>query len=325
MENEPLLSVRNLKTYFFAKAGLVKAIDGIDFDLCRGETLALVGESGCGKSATALSLLRLVPEPGKIVEGSIHFNGQDLRQLHLTDMRKIRGNEIAMIFQEPMTSLNPVYRIGEQIGETLKLHRGLSTRRSREVSVELLQQVGIPDPEQRLRSYPHQLSGGMRQRVMIAMALSCSPDLLIADEPTTALDVTIQAQIMALLRQLQRQSGMSVLLITHDLGIVAEQADRVAVMYAGRIVESATVATLFANPQHPYTEGLLHCLPRLGSDGWAVQPIPGQVPTGGAPAIGCAFRDRCPQVFAPCHKKMPPEIKTEEGHIVRCWRYGNEQ
>ncbi len=317
---QPLLDVRNLKTYFFTSSGLVKAVGGIDFTIDEGETLALVGESGCGKSMTALSLLRLIPSPGKIVEGEIFFRGQDLLHIPEAEMRRIRGNQIAMIFQEPMTSLNPVFRVGNQIGEVLRLHKGLGAREAMEAAVDLLQQVGIPSAQQRAREYPHQLSGGMRQRVMIAMALACDPHLLIADEPTTALDVTIQAQIMDLLANLQKDRNMATLLITHDLGVVAESADRVAIMYAGLMVEYAPVDKVFASPRHPYTQGLLACIPKLGEKKKRLMPIGGQVPGAANLPAGCSFLDRCPAAFAPCKGKVPPLREVESGHLVRCWR-----
>lgn len=316
----PLLEVRNLKTYFFTSRGLVKAIGGISFTLDEGETLALVGESGCGKSMTALSLLRLVPPPGRVVEGEIFFDGENLLRLQLEEMRRIRGNQIAMIFQEPMTALNPVFRVGEQIGEVLRLHKGLDARQAEAAAVELLQQVGIPAPGQRVREYPHQLSGGMRQRVMIAMALACDPRLLIADEPTTALDVTIQAQIMDLLGELKSERKMATLLITHDLGVVAESTDRVAIMYAGLIVEYAPVKTIFARPTHPYTQGLLACIPRLGEKKGRLTPIEGLVPSAADLPPGCSFLERCPERFAPCETKMPPLLEIAPGHHVRCWK-----
>ena len=316
----PLLEVRNLKTYFFTSRGLVKAIGGISFTLDQGETLALVGESGCGKSMTALSLLRLVPAPGRVVEGEILFDGEDLLRLPLEEMRRIRGNQMAMIFQEPMTALNPVFRVGEQIGEVLRLHKGLDARQAEAAAVELLERVGIPAPGQRVREYPHQLSGGMRQRVMIAMALACDPRLLIADEPTTALDVTIQAQIMDLLSELKRERNMATLLITHDLGVVAESTDRVAIMYAGLIVEYAPVKEIFANPTHPYTQGLLACIPRLGEKKGRLTPIEGLVPSAADLPPGCSFLERCPERFAPCATKMPPLLEIAPGHFVRCWK-----
>ncbi|PLX79699.1 MAG: ABC transporter ATP-binding protein [Desulfuromonas sp.] len=317
----PLLEVRNLKTFFFTDGGITKAVGGIDFSIHLGETLALVGESGCGKSMTALSLLRLVPSPGRIVEGEILFKGDDLLRLPPIEMQRIRGNRIAMIFQEPMTSLNPVFRVGDQIAEVLQLHRGLNQGAIAEQTIELLHQVGIPEPELRSRDYPHQLSGGMRQRVVIAMALAGKPQLLIADEPTTALDVTIQAQIMDLLDRLRTERSMATLLISHDLGIVAENADKVAIMYAGLIVESATTEELFNHPLHPYTEGLLACVPKLGEEKKRLAPIPGQVPSAANLPAGCSFRERCPYAFSPCSKKQPSLQETSPGHFVRCWKY----
>jgi len=317
----PLLSVTQLKTYFFTPGGLVKAIGGIDFSIAAGETLALVGESGCGKSMTALSILRLVPEPGRVVDGSIRFRNDELLRLPETEIRRVRGNKIAMVFQEPMTSLNPVFRIGSQITEVLQLHKGLSAQQAEDAAVELLRQVGIPAPAERLRDYPHQLSGGMRQRVMIAMALACDPKLLIADEPTTALDVTIQAQIMALLDQLKRERNMATLLISHDLGVVAQNADRVAIMYAGLIVEAAPTGELFSNPLHPYTRGLLACRPQIQSDHTRLNPIAGQVPDSRQLPPGCSFAGRCPEVFAPCREREPQLVEISPGHQVRCWRH----
>lgn len=318
-----LLDVTNLQTFFFTDQGLVKAIAGIDFHIDAGETLALVGESGCGKSITALSLLRLVPEPGRIVEGEIHFEGTDLLRKPIEEMRRVRGNRISMIFQEPMTSLNPVFRIGDQIAEVLLLHKGRSRQQALETAADLLHQVGIPSPTERLKDFPHQLSGGMRQRVMIAMALACKPKLLIADEPTTALDVTIQAQILDLLDRLKSERDMATLMITHDLGIVARTADRVAIMYAGRMLETASVSKLFANPLHPYTRGLLACVPRVGEKRHRLQPIEGTVPVPGKLPDGCSFLDRCPKAFAPCGGKLPPLQEVEPGHQVRCWRAGD--
>lgn len=315
-----LLEVSNLQTFFFSRDGLVKAIAGIDFIIDRGETLALVGESGCGKSMTALSLLRLVPEPGRIVQGDIRFDGLDLLHMPETEIRRVRGNRIGMIFQEPMTSLNPVFRIGDQIMESLQLHRGHSKREATEIATELLHKVGIPAAGQRIKDYPHQLSGGMRQRVMIAMALACDPQLLIADEPTTALDVTIQAQIMDLLGQIKADRNMATLLITHDLGVVAENADRVAIMYAGLILETAPVKELYANPQHPYTRGLLACIPVVGERRKRLVPIEGSVPRIGATDHGCSFLERCPETFAPCRGQLPSLKEVQPGHWVRCWQ-----
>ncbi len=314
----PLLDVRNLMTYFFTEAGLVKAVRGLEFTIDQGETLALVGESGCGKSVTALSLLRLVPPPGRIVEGQILFDGEDLRRLPQTEMRRIRGNRISMIFQEPMTALNPVLRIGEQIAEVLRLHKAFSQRKALDAAAELLVQVGIPDPERRLREYPHQLSGGMRQRVVIAMALACDPQLLIADEPTTALDVTIQAQILELLARLKEQRRMATLLITHDLGVVAETCDKVAIMNAGLIVEYADVKSIFTRAKHPYTLGLLACIPRLGEKRDRLTVIDGGAGRAG-PARGESFLDRCAEPFAPYKGKLPPLREIAPGHLVRCW------
>ena len=315
-----LLTVNNLKTYFFTRDGLTKAINGIDFTIKRGETLALVGESGCGKSMTALSLLRLIPEPGKIVEGEIRFDGLDLLRIPEEEVRRVRGNRISMIFQEPMTSLNPVFRIGDQIMESLQLHRGKSKQQAQEIATELLHKVGIPAAAQRLKDFPHQLSGGMRQRVMIAMALSCDPQLLIADEPTTALDVTIQAQIMDLLAAIKAEHNMAMLLITHDLGVVAENADRVAIMYAGVIVETAPVKELYAAPRHPYTQGLLACIPRIGEQKQRLVPIEGTVPRAGATNEGCSFLERCSESFAPCRGELPPLKEVQPDHWVRCWQ-----
>jgi len=316
---KPLLDVTNLMTYFFSSQGLVKAVRGIDFTISAGETMALVGESGCGKSMTALSLLRLVPSPGKVVSGEVRFKGEDLRLLPEEEMQRIRGNQLAMVFQEPMTSLNPVLRIGNQLGEVLQLHLGFSGSELQEKSVELLKQVGISSPAQRLRDYPHQLSGGMRQRVMIAMALACDPALLIADEPTTALDVTIQAQIMDLLARLKEERDMATLLITHDFGVVAEMADRVAVMYNGLIMEYAPVRTLFANPVHPYTRGLMECIPKLGQRKDRLATIPSRPGGRGEFDEEYSFLDQCSEPFAPRDGKLPLLRNVEENHLVRCW------
>ncbi|MBI5586385.1 MAG: ABC transporter ATP-binding protein [Deltaproteobacteria bacterium] len=320
----PLLSVEELKTFFFTEEGTAPAVNGVSFTLNAGEAFGLVGESGCGKSVTALSILRLVPEPpGKILSGRIVFQGRDLLALEKEATRRVRGRDIAMIFQEPLTSLNPVIPIGDQIAEAVALHLGdqLSPGAIRERVIELLKGVQIPAPEQRLNQYPHQLSGGLRQRVMIAMALSCRPSLLIADEPTTALDVTIQAQILGLIRELQQAAGLSLLLITHNLRVVAETCRRVAVMYAGRIVELAAVASLFAEPLHPYTQGLLASLPRVDLRPKARLPvIAGRVPDLIDLPAGCAFQDRCPWGLGRCREE--PELKdTGRGHLVRCWKY----
>jgi len=321
--SETLLDVRTLRTYFYTDDGLVKAVDDVSWSIRRGETLGLVGESGCGKTVSALSVMRLVPEPpGKIVGGQILFDSTDLLQLPEPQMRRIRGNRIAMIFQEPMTSLNPVYTVGDQIAEAIQLHQGLSRRAAWDKAVAMLSRVGIPDPAQRVREYPHQMSGGMRQRVMIAMALSCNPDLLIADEPTTALDVTIQAQIMDLLAELQAETGMSMLLITHDLGLVAQIADRVAVMYASKIVEMAGVESLFAEPLHPYTQGLFRSLPRLGRRGDRLEVIPGTVPDPRQFPSGCKFHPRCPlgRDDQRCQTCQPQLRELRRGHWVACWK-----
>jgi peptide/nickel transport system ATP-binding protein len=316
----PLLRVEGLKTYFFTDTATVRAVDGVSFEVNAGETLAVVGESGSGKSVTALSILRLVAEPpGRIVEGRIAFKGRDLLGLSASEMRAIRGKEISMIFQEPMTSLNPVYSVGEQIIETLVLHEHLTRKAARERAVEMLERVGIPAARQRIDEYPHQLSGGMRQRVMIAMALACRPAILIADEPTTALDVTIQAQILELLKELQREMGMAVILITHDLGVVAETADRVAVMYAGQVVEYAEVRAIFRQPLHPYTAGLQASLPKLGIVQDRLRVISGTVPNPANFPRGCRFHPRCPVMISRCL-----EDPTLEGylpnHLSRCWR-----
>ncbi|MBI3077836.1 MAG: ABC transporter ATP-binding protein [Deltaproteobacteria bacterium] len=318
-----LLSIEELRTHFFTDEGVVRAVDGVSVSLDEGDTLGLVGESGCGKTMTALSILRLVPSPpGRIVGGRISFDGRDLLNLPEPAMRKIRGNEISMIFQEPMTSLNPVFRVGDQIAEAVRLHQKVGKRAAWDRTVEMLQKVGIPAPERRAREYPHQLSGGMRQRVMIAMALSCNPRLMIADEPTTALDVTIQAQILDLIERLKDEIGMSVILITHNLGIVAETARHVAVMYAGKIVEYADVQALFGNPQHPYTIGLLRSLPRRGASARRerLEVIPGLVPSLQALPPGCKFNPRCKEVIAQCREEEPELKPIEPGHLVRCLR-----
>ncbi|MDX9971348.1 MAG: ABC transporter ATP-binding protein [FCB group bacterium] len=323
--NEIVLAVRNLQTHFFTDAGVARAVDDVSFEIRAGQTLALVGESGCGKSMSALSILRLVPSPpGRIVAGEIEFKGRDLLKFSEEEMRQIRGDDISMIFQEPMTSLNPVFRVGAQISAAIRLHRNVSEEEARRQAIELLAKVGIPAPEERVDDYPHQMSGGMRQRAMIAMALSCDPMLLIADEPSTALDVTIQAQILALLRDLQRDTGMAILLITHDLGVVAENADEVAVMYAGQIVERAPVKELFANPQHPYTLGLFKSLPRLSKKGEKLASIPGTVPNATHFPTGCRFRMRCPYAEQVPSEQDPPLVETTSGHTVKCWLYDKD-
>jgi oligopeptide/dipeptide ABC transporter ATP-binding protein len=317
-----LLQVQNLKTSFFTPEGEVRAIDGVSFEIGEGKTLGLVGESGCGKSVTSLSIMRLIPSPpGKIVGGEIFYRGRDLLKLNNEEMRKIRGNEISMIFQEPMTSLNPVFTVGNQIGEAIKLHQGLGKRETRQKTIDMLRLVKIADPESRVDSYPHQLSGGMRQRVMIAMALSCNPSLLIADEPTTALDVTIQAQILELIKELQQKiGGMALLLITHDLGVVSEQADNVAIMYAGKIVERSSTRAIFNHPFHPYTVGLLNSLPGIGAlKKKRLDAIPGMVPSPLNLPSGCRFRDRCPRAQDVCAQAEPPLEEKEPGHTAACY------
>jgi len=315
-----LLEVENLQTHFFTDDGVVRAVDGVSFAIDEGETLAIVGESGSGKSVTALSILRLFPQPpGRIVGGHVRFRGTDLVGLSTEAMRGVRGRSISMIFQEPMTALNPVYTCGEQIMETVRRHEGLGRRAARDRAIEMLNLVGIPAPEQRVDEYPHQLSGGMRQRVMIAMALACRPSLLIADEPTTALDVTIQAQILDLLRRLQAELGMAVLLITHDLGVVAETASRVAVMYAGQVVEYCSVRDAFRQPLHPYTAGLQASLPKLGERRERLRVITGTVPNPLAFPGGCRFHPRCPIAQEQC-RTAPAFERVAEGRFVRCWR-----
>jgi oligopeptide/dipeptide ABC transporter ATP-binding protein len=319
--NEVLLRVRGLKTHFFTDYGVVHAVDGVDFELSSGQTLGLVGESGCGKSVTGLSILRLITSPpGRIVAGEIILEGRDLLKLSGEEMRRLRGNKISMIFQEPMTSLNPVFTIGSQIGESVSLHQGSSKRQARERAVELLGLVGIPRPEQTIDYYPHQLSGGMRQRAMIAMALACHPTLLIADEPTTALDVTIQAQILDLLAGLKERFGMALLLITHDLGVVAKVADRVAVMYAGRIFEYGSVRDIFKDPRNPYTIGLMRSIPALQRGRRRLETISGQVPDLGNLPEGCKFHPRCSWMIEDC-KKGEPMFEVSPGHFSRCIRW----
>jgi len=317
-----LLEVKNLHTYFNTREGLVCAVEGVSFQLDGGELLGLVGESGCGKSITALSIMRLVAPPGKIVAGEILFAGRDLLKLSNAEMRAVRGNDVAMIFQDPMTSLNPVFTVGEQIAEALRLHRKLSRSAARAAAVEAMREVSIPDPELRAKDYPHQLSGGMRQRVMIAMALACDPKLLIADEPTTALDVTIQAQILELLNELRRSRELAVLLITHDLGVVAEVADRVAVMYTGQVVEHSPVADLFAHPKHPYTEGLLRSVPKLTTAATKQEPrlqtIEGTVPRLTALPPGCHFEPRCPYRMPRCREHDIPLYPVADEVAARC-------
>ena len=322
-----LLEVDDLRVEFRTRRGQALVLNGVLFELRGGETLCVVGESGCGKSMTALALLGLVPQPpGRVAGGRIVFQGEDLVQASDARLREVRGNRISMIFQEPMTSLNPVFSVGEQIAEALRLHAGLDGKAARARAVEMLQQVGIPAPERRVDEYPHQLSGGMRQRVMIAMALACRPDILIADEPTTALDVTVQAQVFDLLRDLQREKGTAILLITHDMGAVAEMADRVIVMYAGRVVERGSCAEVLAAPGHPYTQGLIACLPELGASLAHDEPPPlaeieGVVPSLWELASGCAFRERCPHAMPRCAAEVPPmfAVTGDPAHAAACW------
>jgi peptide/nickel transport system ATP-binding protein len=325
-----LLEVDQLQTHFGTPDGVVRAVEGLSFSIDAGETVAIVGESGCGKSVTSMSILRLINEPPGRIAGEIRFQGRNLLKVPEAEMRQLRGNDISMIFQEPMTSLNPVLTVGRQIGETFRLHQGLSAKQAEEKAVDMLTLVGIPAPARRVREYPHQLSGGMRQRVMIAMALACNPKLLIADEPTTALDVTIQAQILDLMRELKTRLGSAIMLITHDLGVVAEMAQRVVVMYAGRKVEEATVESLFANPLHPYTRGLLGAVPKLRSSlanegRTKLAEIPGLVPSLRKPIIGCPFAGRCSMVTDLCRRVAPAiEPRVTPGHLVAC-HYAGER
>jgi len=313
---DKLLEVRNLVTVFHTDQGKVRAVDGVSFDIGRGEVVGLVGESGCGKSVTALSIMRLLPEPqGEILEGEIIFEGRDL----LREMRRIRGNEISIIFQEPLTSLNPVFTCGEQVREAIAVHKKLGRKKSKERAIEMLRMVKLPDPEKRYSNYPHQLSGGMRQRVMIAMALSCEPKLLIADEPSTALDVSVQAQILELLAELTEKLDMSMLLITHDLAVVAQMAERIVVMYGGKVVEEAGTEEIFSNPSHPYTLGLLEALPRIDESVERLRTIPGYVPDPLRLPAGCRFSDRCQKAFERCYEDEPPLFEVGEGHFSRCW------
>lgn len=322
---EPLLAVENLKFYFHMLVGTVRAVDGVSFHINRGETLGIVGESGCGKSVTAMTLLHLIPmPPGELVSGRAVFEGDDLFAMSAERIRKVRGNRISMIFQEPMTSLNPVFTIGNQICESILLHQGLEPKAAEEKAVVMLKMVGIPEPGRRLREYPHQLSGGMRQRVMIAMALSCNPALLIADEPTTALDVTVQAQILELMMDLQAQINMSIMMITHDLGVIAETADRVIVMYCGKIVESADVRSIFHAPLHPYTRQLLGSVPRLDAEGRRLQEISGVVPSLYNLPTGCDFHPRCATSRETCQLRQPALLEITPGHLVACDRAAEE-
>jgi oligopeptide/dipeptide ABC transporter ATP-binding protein len=324
-QQKPLLEVKNLKTYFFTEDGIVKAVDGVDFVVYPGEVLGLVGESGCGKSVTSFSIMRLIGQPGKIVDGEIFFDDKNLVTIPENEMIQVRGNRISMIFQQPQSALNPVFKVGDQIAEVLDIHQSLGKEMGRQRAVELLKMVGIPEAERRAEAYPHELSGGMAQRVMIAMALACAPELLIADEPTTALDVTIQAQILDLMRGLREKTGTSIILITHDLGVIAEMAERVAIMYAGRIVEQTTVSTLFDKPLHPYTQGLIGSIPVLGKIKDRLAVIPGSVPNLVNLPPGCRFAPRClariENQLSICTEQEPDLIEANPGHIVRCWLY----
>ncbi|MFD1772690.1 ABC transporter ATP-binding protein [Paenibacillus rhizophilus] len=323
---QPILKIENLHTHFFTEKGEVPAVDGVDLYINPGEVLGVVGESGCGKSVTSLSVLKLVPSPpGRIVDGRIVFKGTDIVPLKEKEMRKIRGNAVSMIFQEPMTSLNPLFTVGQQIIETVRLHRGLSKKEAREHAVEMLRKVGIPRPEAIIDEYPHQLSGGMRQRVMIAMSISCSPELLIADEPTTALDVTIQAQILDLIRRLNEEQGTAVMMITHDLGVVAEMCHRVAVMYAGKVVEEGSVHDIFKNPLHPYTQGLIASVPRMDETRERLYSIPGNVPILSKNMQGCRFAPRCSRVMDICRQSLPDLTLQENRHSCRCWLHDGSQ
>jgi len=323
--NQPLLEVKNLKTYFYTEDGVVKAVDGVDFVVYPGEVLGLVGESGCGKSVTLLSVLRLISKPGKVVEGEVLFAGEDLLKFSETEMTHVRGNRISMIFQQPQTALNPVFKVADQIAEVLSVHQFMGKEEGCKRAIELLKMVGIPEAERRAQSFPHELSGGMAQRVMIAMALACMPELLIADEPTTALDVTIQAQIIDLMRDLRNKVNAAIVLITHDLGVVADMAERVAVMYAGRIVEQADVKPLFAKPMHPYTQGLMGSIPVLGKLKKRLDVIPGTVPNLVNLPAGCRFAPRCrariENRLQVCTEIEPDLIEISPKHLVRCWLY----
>jgi oligopeptide/dipeptide ABC transporter ATP-binding protein len=327
--SKPLLEVKGLKTYFYTEDGVVRAVDGVSFEVYPGEVLGLVGESGCGKSVTSLSIMRLISKPGRIDEGEILLDGEDLLKLPEEEMIKVRGNRISMIFQQPQTALNPVFKVGDQLAEVLDVHQDLGRDAGWKRAIALLKMVGVPDPERRAEAYPHELSGGMAQRVMIAMALACVPELLIADEPTTALDVTIQAQILDLMRDLRREMGTSVILITHDLGVVAEMAERVAVMYAGEIVEQTDVNTLFDQPLHPYTQGLIGSIPILGEIKEKLDVIPGSVPNLVNLPPGCRFAPRCQARFkyacTICSEVKPELVEVKQGHLVRCWLYQNAE
>ncbi|MED4127736.1 ABC transporter ATP-binding protein [Shouchella miscanthi] len=325
MSEDVLLSVENLQTHFFTENGAVPSVNGVSFSIKHGETVAIVGESGCGKSVTSLSIMGLVSSPGKIVGGSVMFNGQDLIGISDKQYRKLRGNDLSMIFQEPLTSLNPLFTIGNQLAEVILLHQNVSKEQAKEKGIDMLKKVGIPRAEKVYRSFPHSLSGGMRQRVMIAIALACSPKLLIADEPTTALDVTIQAQILGLMRDLVQENDTAIMLITHDLGVVAEMADTVIVMYAGQVVEEANVFTLFEHPAHPYTQGLLASTPKINELEEELNSIEGTVPTPDTMPTGCRFYPRCPQAMEHCAVEAPPLFVAETGQRVRCWFFSEEE
>ena len=325
-QNNTVLEVQDLQTHFFTGEGVGRAVDGVSFHVKRGETLGLVGESGCGKSVTSLSILRLIPNPpGRIVSGAIRYNGTDLLQAPEKEMRSIRGNHISMIFQEPMTALNPVFTVGNQIAEVFRIHRKMKRREAFDAAVEMMDKVRIPAPRKRASEYPHELSGGMRQRITIAMALACDPDVLIADEPTTALDVTVQAQILALMNDLQERTGAAIILITHDLGVIAEVADRVAVMYAGKIVEEAPVEQIFSDPLHPYTRGLLRSIPQTAESTQSrLNVIPGVVPSSAHFPDGCRFHPRCDERFDRCDKGDCPAVSLDDGRTVRCFLYDEQ-
>ena len=323
MSSDPILEIKNLSTRFDTRAGSAMAVDNVSFSLNPGETLCVVGESGCGKSITALSIMGLVPHPGSVIDGEVLFHGDDLRQKSERELSKVRGNRISMIFQDPSSALNPVHTVGRQIAEVYRLHKGMNKAEAEAASIEMLTATGIPDPETRMRAFPHEMSGGMAQRIMIAMALACQPEVLIADEPTTALDVTIQAQILDLMRDLQTKTGTATILITHDLGVVAEMADHVAVMYAGQIVEFADVKTLFANPQHPYTKALLRSIPVIGKDQEMLEVIEGRVPNLLSPPVGCRFAPRCEAAKTAneprCQSAIPDLVDLGDNHLSRCW------
>jgi oligopeptide/dipeptide ABC transporter ATP-binding protein len=324
--DKPILEIKDLRTHFFTDRGEIPAVDGVDLHVNPGEVLGVVGESGCGKSVTSLSVLKLVPSPpGKIVSGSILFKDQDITAMNEREMRKIRGNCISMIFQEPMTSLNPLFTVGHQIVETIREHRKITKKEARALTLEMLKKVGIARAESIIDEYPHQLSGGMRQRVMIAMSITCNPDVLIADEPTTALDVTIQAQILDLIRRLNEEQGMAVMMITHDLGVVAEMCHRVAVMYAGKVVEEGSVRDIFKRPLHPYTQGLIQSVPRMNESRARLYSIPGNVPILSKNMQGCRFAERCPSVMPKCLEALPSLVEQESGHRCRCWLHENRQ